>query len=87
MSQNRGYQVQSLDSKLNPNQAAKREVRIEARRTVAQELGRAHAQTRGMAVLSYNLGIYNRKVTLALLAFAVVKLVAEVGALYYYFWR
>lgn len=49
MSQRNGRQVQLLADKLNPNEAAKREVRIEARRTVAQQLSREHAITRGMA--------------------------------------
>ena len=48
------HQQQPLADKLTPHQAERRDHRIEARRTVAEQISREHAKTRGLAILSYS---------------------------------
>lgn len=44
----------AVEDRMNAHQAERREQRIEARRTVAQQLSREHAITRGIAATSLN---------------------------------
>ena len=46
------HQQQPLADKLTPHQAERRIEHIDARRTMAEQISREHARTRGMAVAS-----------------------------------
>ena len=56
-------QLEPLTHRLNPHQQARRDIRIEARKTIAQQLSREHAITRGIAATTLSVlrrGLWGR---------------------------